>query len=332
MTDLVRISNEFQFHIAAFHHAHEAYLVPDLLKQVYGDEPPVVAIFATNARYKREAYRGSEFAASILTAEGIDVAFKSDHPVLNSRYLVYEAAQGHHYGLNYTKALSSVTTIPAKAVGLDHRLGYVREGYDADLVVWDSFPLALGATPKQTYIDGIAQILAPHNIEKPAEAQEITKAGKWKEEAREAVLTRGDPDLRPKKSTKNIVFTNVAENFLAAYARTQASAIGTVVVEGGKIVCAGECDTTQGVDFEVIDLNGGSVAPGLISAGSELGLRDIVQEKSTSDGVRSTIMPFNTHQANLQVAYDPLSESSEYLDGLLVHGVDGASFGGKNQL
>jgi len=332
LTDLVRISNEFQFHIAAFHHAHEAYLVPDLLKQVYGDEPPVVAIFATNARYKREAYRGSEFAASILTAEGIDVAFKSDHPVLNSRYLVYEAAQGHHYGLNYTKALSSVTTIPAKAVGLDHRLGYVREGYDADLVVWDSFPLALGATPKQTYIDGIAQILAPHNIAKPAEAQEITKAGKWKEEAREAVLTRGDPDLRPKKSTKNIVFTNVAENFLAAYARTQVSAIGTVVVEGGKIVCAGECDTTQGVDFEVIDLNGGSVAPGLISAGSELGLRDIVQEKSTSDGVRSTIMPFNTHQANLQVAYDPLSESSEYLDGLLVHGVDGASFGGKNQL
>lgn len=59
--------------------------------------------------------------------------FKSDHPVLDSRYLIFEAAQGikknphscapfkpltlppwiapaHHYGLNASLALSSVTT------------------------------------------------------------------------------------------------------------------------------------------------------------------------------------------------------------------------------
>ena len=326
----MRTSNEFKFHIAAFHHAHEAYLVPDLLRQVYGDEPPVIAIFATNARYKREAYRGSEFAATILTEEGFDVAFKSDHPVLNSRYLAYEAAQGHHYGLNYTKALASITTIPAKATGLDHRLGYVREGYDADLVVWDSFPLALGATPKQTYIDGIAQILSPHSVSKPAEAQEISKAGKWKEEAAEALLTRGDPDLRAKKTTKNIIFTNVADNFLPAFSAKKASAVGTVIVEGGKIVCAGDCERTAGIDFEIVDLNGGSVAPGLVVTGGTLGLNEITQEKSTSDGVSSAAGEGD--QANLQVAYDLLSDDSEYLEGLLVHAVDGAAFGGKNQL
>ena len=33
---LNQLSNEFQFPIAAFHHAHEAYLVPGLLKQAYG--------------------------------------------------------------------------------------------------------------------------------------------------------------------------------------------------------------------------------------------------------------------------------------------------------
>jgi len=73
---LVRLSNEFKFEIAAFHHAHEAYLVPDLLKKAYG-KPPAVAIFATNARYKREAYRGSEFAAKILHEEGLDVVVKA---------------------------------------------------------------------------------------------------------------------------------------------------------------------------------------------------------------------------------------------------------------
>jgi len=35
-----------------------------------------VAIFANNARYKREAYRGTPFAAKILASEGIEVAMK----------------------------------------------------------------------------------------------------------------------------------------------------------------------------------------------------------------------------------------------------------------
>lgn len=47
---IVRLSNEFQFPIAAFHHAHEAYLVPNLLKRTYGGTP-AVALFTTLARY-----------------------------------------------------------------------------------------------------------------------------------------------------------------------------------------------------------------------------------------------------------------------------------------
>ena len=31
-----QITNEFQFSIAAFHHAHETYLVPETLKAAYG--------------------------------------------------------------------------------------------------------------------------------------------------------------------------------------------------------------------------------------------------------------------------------------------------------
>ena len=32
-----QLSHEFQFEVAAFHHAHEAYLVPDVLKRAYGN-------------------------------------------------------------------------------------------------------------------------------------------------------------------------------------------------------------------------------------------------------------------------------------------------------
>ena len=37
---------------------------------------PGVALFANNARYKREAYRGTPFAPKILASEGIQVAMK----------------------------------------------------------------------------------------------------------------------------------------------------------------------------------------------------------------------------------------------------------------
>lgn len=280
LNSMVRISNEFQFPIAAFHHAHETYLVPDLLKSAWGSTP-AVALFATNARYKREAYRGSEFAPKVLADAGIRVSMKSDHPVLDSRYLVYEAAQAHHYGLNFGQAMSSVTTHSAKSLGVDHRLGYVRVGYDADLVVWDSFPLSLGATPKQTYIDGIPQISESHIVEKPEEAQKVTQEGKWDKEIQETLAARGDPDLRP-KGKANVVFTHVKE----MYREMVQEVGGTVVVTNGEISCVGECAFAEG--FEVIDLKGGSITPGLTTVGSYVGMMEIRQEKSTWEGVSQT--------------------------------------------
>ncbi|KIR29030.1 amidohydrolase [Cryptococcus deuterogattii LA55] len=313
LNTLVRISNEYEFPIAAFHHAHEVYLVPDLLKQAWGPVPPAVAIFATNARYKREAYRGTEFAPKILADNGLSVIMKSDHPVLDSRYLVYEASQAHYYGLNFSHSLGAVTTHPAKAMGLDHRLGYIRKGYDADLVVWDSFPLTLGATPKQTYIDGIPQILKPHVVEKPAEAQEIFPEGKWDDEIAEAIITRGDPDRRPKKSAKNILFQGVTSFHLETdkfdLSLLEQGKKGDVVVKSGEITCVGKCAVEEDLDFEIIDLKGGAIAPGMISVGSYLGLMEIRQEKSTTDG-----------------------DAGEYTNGMLVHAVDGAQFGGKDEL
>lgn len=91
----IQLTNEFKFPIAAFHHASETYLVPELLKKAYGastrvfmnrfdrfiDHTPASAIFATNARYKREAYRGSEFAARILSQNGLQVAMKASSKV-----------------------------------------------------------------------------------------------------------------------------------------------------------------------------------------------------------------------------------------------------------
>jgi len=53
---------------------------------------------------------------------------------MNSRYLLFEAQQAYHYGLDPALALASVTSVPASAAGLGHRIGTLAEGYDAGML------------------------------------------------------------------------------------------------------------------------------------------------------------------------------------------------------
>ncbi|CAE7231904.1 unnamed protein product [Rhizoctonia solani] len=324
---IVRLTNEFKFPVAAFHHAHEAYLVPDLIKSAWGGVPPAVALFATNARYKLEAYRGSEFAPKILHDNGLKIVMKSDHPVLNSRYLLYEAAQAHYYGLPAGPALSSVTTTPAEVAGFGHRLGRLKNGYDADVVVWDSHPLTLGATPQQLYIDGIAQLSDPVVVNKPSAFQRIPATPDWGNAPEEAIKYDGLPPLQSefeKDLAQTVVFTRVKDiwsNSSGEFQLQSLPAESVVVVSGGRITCAGptsRCSTPL-AHARVVDLAHGSLSPGLISFGSPLGLEEISAEASTNDGR----VP------------DPFSKGVPEIaggDDLVVRAADGLSFAGRDTL
>ncbi|KAF8633299.1 hypothetical protein AX17_004474 [Amanita inopinata Kibby_2008] len=291
---IIRLTNEFNFSIAAFHHAHETYLVPDLLKKAYG-HTPAVALFATNARYKREAYRGSEFAPRILADHGLQVVMKSDHPVLNSRYLLHEAQQAFYYGLPGNTALASVTSTPATVLGLDHRIGFVKAGYDADVVIWDSHPLALGATPKQVYIDGIPQIENPHSVEKPPVFQRPPKTPNFDKQRAETLKFDGLPPLDVERTDATpVLFTNVSSVYIRNGSSIDQLITGsttgdwaTVLAYKGKItVCTSEtllCSLSSTANKH-IDLDGGFISPALVTFGSPLGLEHIEAEGSTTDG------------------------------------------------
>ncbi|KZT72052.1 carbohydrate esterase family 9 protein [Daedalea quercina L-15889] len=327
--DLIRISNEFEFPIAAFHHAHEAYLVPDTLKKAY-DHPPAIAMFATHSRYKREAYRGSEFAPRILAEHGIPVVMKSDHPVTDSRYLLYQAQLAFVYGLPENLAIASISSTPAEVMGMGHRIGYVKEGWDADLVVWDSHPLALGATPKQVFIDGIPQLKSPHVVNKPASFQRTPKVPNFDKEAADAVKYEGLPPLIPSKTTSSpVVFMDVKSVFVRADNRVrevysaQDAELGAVIVQNGTITCMGTYSTcvTPGLlaDAEIVNVKGGSISPGFTSFGSNLGLGAIGAEPSTMDGY----------------VFDPLVQKVPAIlggDGTVIRAVDGLSFGTRDAL
>ncbi|KZS86725.1 carbohydrate esterase family 9 protein [Sistotremastrum niveocremeum HHB9708] len=332
---IVRLTNEFQFPVASFHHAGETYLVPDRLKQAWGGAP-AIALFASNFRKKREAYRGSEFAPRILSEHGIPVVMKSDHPVINSRLLQNEAALAHYFGLHPALALSSITSTPADAAGLGHRIGRISEGYDADLVIWDSHPLSLGATPKQVFIDGIAQLKNPHVSHKPASFQKYPRPPNFDKEAAEAIKYEGLPPLKPSRKEGRIAFVNVRSFYdrsegevlelislpEGGVTEVDAKTGGEVIVESGEIICygseRGSCLSPNSLYDEIVDLTGGSISPALITFGTSLGLSEIRLEPVTNDGP----------------VYDPFIGNGvpSVLKDRVIAASDGLQFGGRNTL
>ena len=148
---LLRVAEEFNFKVAAIHHALEAWKVPKLLKE----HAVAVATFADLWGFKMEAYDASAFSPKILHEAGVRLALKTDHPVLDAKWFAFEAAKAHHYGLPEQAALQAVTRNPALAIGLGNRIGTLEVGRDADVLVWPQSPFAIGAQPERVFIDGV---------------------------------------------------------------------------------------------------------------------------------------------------------------------------------
>ncbi|KAI8644266.1 hypothetical protein BD408DRAFT_413586 [Parasitella parasitica] len=269
---MIRHSLEFNFTISAFHHALDAYRIPSILRRATNNI--TVATFADHWGYKKEAFQAIPQAPKILHDAGVPVALKSDHPVLNSQHLIFEAAKTTHYGLPPQEAFKAVTSTPANAIGLGHRIGSLKVGYDADVVIWDREPLSLGATPLQVLIDGVP-LFDEKAIEPISHKQDIP-----------AAATSTDP---PKKlnGAKSFVLKNAGYYFLG---ETPTRGPMDIVVQDGAIVCsAPDCtDSIVSVQTEKVvpeyDLQGGYVVPGLVGVGSTLGLIEIQGEATTGDG------------------------------------------------
>ena len=87
--------------------------------------------------------------------EGVVVSFNSDDREL-ARHLNTEAAKATKYGeIPEQEALKFVTLNPAKQLRIDHLVGSLEVGKQADLVVWSGRPLSTLSRCEQTWIDGV---------------------------------------------------------------------------------------------------------------------------------------------------------------------------------
>jgi len=84
----------------------------------------------------------------------LNVCINSDDAEM-ARRLNQEAGKTVRYGgVTEEEALKMVTLNPAKALHVSDRVGSIRVGKDADLVLWSDNPLSIYAKPLITMVDG----------------------------------------------------------------------------------------------------------------------------------------------------------------------------------
>jgi imidazolonepropionase-like amidohydrolase len=146
----IAMAKEFGYKIRAFHHALEAYKVADQLAA----NNIAIATFADWWGYKQEAWDAIPWNATMSTRKGVRVAIKSDSEDYTRR-LNQEAAKTMRYGgATEEEALKMITLNPAWIVGVDDRVGSIDVGKDADLVIWNGYPLSTTGVPEKVLIDG----------------------------------------------------------------------------------------------------------------------------------------------------------------------------------
>ncbi len=148
---LMKVAESFGFRVNTFTHILEGYKVADKMKQ-HGAGG---STFSDWWAYKFEVYEAIPYNAAIMHDEGLTVAVNSDDAEMGRR-LNQEAGKSVKYGgLSEVEALKLVTLNPAKLLHLDKRMGSIKVGKDADVVLWTNDPLSVYARVQKTFVDGI---------------------------------------------------------------------------------------------------------------------------------------------------------------------------------
>jgi imidazolonepropionase-like amidohydrolase len=151
ITELMRVADKYGFKVNTFTHILEGYKVADKMK-AHGAN---ASTFSDWWAYKLEVQDAMAYNAAVMTKVGLNVCINSDDAEM-ARRLNQEAAKSVKYGgLTEEEAFKMVTLNPAKALHVDDKVGSIKVGKDADLVLWSDNPLSIYAKANKTIVDGI---------------------------------------------------------------------------------------------------------------------------------------------------------------------------------
>ncbi|MFK7760046.1 MAG: amidohydrolase family protein [Phycisphaerales bacterium] len=152
---LCRVAEDFGFKIGTFQHGLETYKVAEIVKE----HAIGASIFSDWWAYKVEVTDSIPYAGSINHEVGLLTSFNSDSDDVARRMNV-EAAKALKYSrasniaMTQQEALAFVTNNPAIQLGIDDRVGSLKPGMDADVVIWSGSPLSSMSRCEMTFVDG----------------------------------------------------------------------------------------------------------------------------------------------------------------------------------
>ncbi|MEN9371369.1 MAG: hypothetical protein RLZZ64_444 [Bacteroidota bacterium] len=147
----LKVGDKLGFKINTFTHILDGYKVADKMK-AHG---AAASTFSDWWNYKMEVVDAIPYNATIMTKVGLNVAINSDDAEM-ARRLNQEAAKSIKYGgMSEEDAWKMVTINPAKMLHVDNKVGSIKVGKDADLVLWSDNPLSIYAKAEKTIVDGI---------------------------------------------------------------------------------------------------------------------------------------------------------------------------------
>lgn len=140
----------YNFKVNTFTHILEGYKVADKMK-AHGAS---AATFSDWFNYKTEVQDATAYNAAIMQKVGINTIINSDDAEM-ARRLNQEAGKIVKYGgVSEDEAFKMVTLNPAKALHIDNKIGSIKVGKDADVVLWTDNPLSIYAKSLYTIVDG----------------------------------------------------------------------------------------------------------------------------------------------------------------------------------
>ena len=155
MANVIAMSHEFGYHVAAFHHAVESYKIADLLAK----EGICSAMWADWWGFKMESYDGIRENIALVHNAGACAIVHSDDPDGIQR-LNQEAAKalaaGRRAGIIIAPevAWEWLSLNPAKGLGIADRTGSLVAGKMGDVVLWNGDPFSVYARAEKVWIDG----------------------------------------------------------------------------------------------------------------------------------------------------------------------------------
>ncbi len=192
---LMDVADKMNFKVNTFTHILEGYKVADEMKK----HGVGASTFSDWWAYKFEVNDAIPYNGPIMYNQGLVVAYNSDNAEM-SRRLNQEAAKAVKYGnVSEEEAWKFVTLNPAKLLHIDDKVGSIKVGKDADLVLWSDNPLSIYAKVEKTLIEGIVYFDSQQDEEKRlAIAKERSELiGQLLQEKNKGMITQ-----EPKKNVK----------------------------------------------------------------------------------------------------------------------------------